>query len=202
VELHTAQIAHQDLKPSNVLAVETNNLNARPLGKVADLGRAIVAGLPHRFDGLDFPGDKGYAPPEYLYDVVPQSYDERRRGADLYQIGSLITFVLSGGTMSALLYSELPPTLRWDVWRGDFADIEPSLQDATARSIERVVAGLPDWARPAVRNLLSNLCDPNPGRRNGMNRQMLNVSNFSLARVVSALDRLQKQALLKYGSAA
>jgi serine/threonine protein kinase len=201
-ELHAAKIAHQDLKPSNILAVESPAGRPYPQGKIADLGRAIVASLPHRFDGLAFPGDRGYAPPEYLYDFVPSGYDQRRRGADLYQIGSLMCFVLSGVTMSALIYSELPPSLRWDAWRGDFVDIEPSLQDATSRAIDRVVVGLPDWARQSVREMLTNLCDPDPGRRSAMTRHLLNVSNYSLARIVSALDRLQKQAIVKYRRAA
>lgn len=194
VELHQAKIMHQDLKPSNVLAV--TGIAARPQGKVADLGRAIVTGRPHRFDGMSFPGDRGYAPPEYLYEFIPQEYDRRRRGTDLYQLGSLTTFVLSGATMSAILYSELEPGLRWDAWRGDYADIEPALQEATHRAIEQVVLPLPEWSRKPISEILRNLCDPDPSRRNGMTRNLLHVSDFSLSRVVSTFDRLEKRAAL------
>jgi serine/threonine protein kinase len=191
-ELHRAQIAHQDLKPSNVLAVERGD--ERPTGKVADLGRAIVADYPHRFDGMNFPGDKSYAPPEYLYGFVPSNTDQRRRGTDLYQLGSLMCFVLTGATMSALLYVELEPSLRWDAWRGDFADIEPALQEATTRVVGQVTTSMPPWAKSTMREIMTNLCDPNPRTRNGMTRKLMNVSDFSLSRVVSALDMLQKRA--------
>jgi eukaryotic-like serine/threonine-protein kinase len=201
-ELHQAKIAHQDIKPSNILAVENAAGRMPPTGKIADLGRAIVAGNPHRFDGLLFPGDRGYAPPEYLYDFVPAAYDPRRRGTDLYQIGSLVAFVLSGVTMSALLYAELDPSFRWDVWSGDYADVEPVLREATDRAIEQVVAPLPTWAQPKVTELLVHLCDPDPARRNGMNGSQIHVSNYSLGRVISLLDRLQKQAALNTRRAA
>lgn len=200
-ELHQARIAHQDLKPSNVLAVRAS-VDTSPVGKIADLGRAIVSGRPHRFDGLDFPGDFGYAPPEYYYHYQPDGFDARRRGTDLYQLGSLIAFVLSGVTMSALLYSEVVPALRWDVWGGEYADVEPALRDATESAVDHVVAALPDWAAGQVEDLLLCLCDPDPSKRNAMTRGAVNDSRFSLGRVIAALDRLEKLAALKARDAA
>lgn len=197
-ELHRARISHQDLKPSNILAVA--GTGPQHVGKVGDLGRAIVQAHPHRFDAFVFPGDRTYAPPEYMYGHVPPSEDDRRRGTDLYQLGSLISFVLSGVAMPALVTSELDPRLRWNQWSGDYADIEPSLREATERAVELVVEALPDWSHASVRALLLNLCDPDPTRRNALTGGGVNVSRFGLARVLSSLDRLRRIASMKVGA--
>jgi len=57
-ELHLAGIAHQDLKPSNVLVFPVEGT------KVSDLGRASQMGASSPNDGFAIPGDRGYAPPE------------------------------------------------------------------------------------------------------------------------------------------
>jgi len=194
-ELHGARIAHQDIKPSNLLAIGASPSDVR-MGKIADLGRAIVETRPHRFDALEFPGDRTYAPPEYMYRSVPTNDDDRRKGADLYQLGSLTAFVVSGAAMPALVKSQIPVHLRWGVWRGDYVDIEPVLRDATERAVEIVVNSLPNWCAAEIRPMLLNLCDPDPKRRNAGATGVF-VSRFSLAKVVSLFDRMQKLATYK-----
>ncbi|WP_439593074.1 protein kinase domain-containing protein [Microbacterium sp.] len=189
-ELHGARIAHQDLKPSNILGIDFGSRLSH--AKVADLGRAIVSDRPYRFDNEMFPGDATYAPPEYFYGEVPGSNDQRRKGTDLYQLGGLIAFVLSGVHIQTLIYQNLDPDLRWDVWAGDYVDVEPSVRDATDAAIQTVREGLPAWTHETVVELLSSLCDSDPARRHAASRGT--TPQFSLSRVVSMLDRLSKQA--------
>jgi eukaryotic-like serine/threonine-protein kinase len=55
-QLHDAGIAHQDLKPSNVLVFSDSG------SKIADLGCASDSTAYSKIDGLPVPGDMGYAP--------------------------------------------------------------------------------------------------------------------------------------------
>ena len=64
-QLHGIKISHQDLKPSNVLLY-----NEGFVSKIGDLGRSLCADIdaPHD-NGINFPGDFTYAPPEYLISI-------------------------------------------------------------------------------------------------------------------------------------
>lgn len=101
-QLHTNDIAHQDLKPSNVLVFGPRET------KVGDLGCA-----DHRKRGsprADMPiaGDRSYAPPELLYNEVHLGdWQKRRLGCDLYLFGSLVTFLFTGVSINAVLYQHL-----------------------------------------------------------------------------------------------
>jgi eukaryotic-like serine/threonine-protein kinase len=84
-QLHGINIAHQDIKPSNVLFFPAEG------SKVGDLGRAACPGLmaPHEDDAV--PGDPDYAPPELLYGDYGD-WRVRHLGCDLYLLGSMIVF--------------------------------------------------------------------------------------------------------------
>src|SRR5205823_2049082 len=55
-QLHSAEVAHQDLKPSNILVFEGST------SKIADLGCASVKGVASPRDSAAFAGDRTYAP--------------------------------------------------------------------------------------------------------------------------------------------
>ena len=82
-QLHTHGIAHQDLKPSNVLFFEAFG------AKISDLGCADTANQPSLSPRghLGIAGDPSYAPPELFYNEVSLDWKVRRLGCDLYQIG-------------------------------------------------------------------------------------------------------------------
>lgn len=80
-QLHRVKIAHQDLKPSNVLVF--GNEGSR---KIGDLGRAWSEehNAPH--DACNYAGDRGYAPPELLYSDVSVDVGTRRFGCDAFHL--------------------------------------------------------------------------------------------------------------------
>jgi len=98
-QLHRAKIAHQDIKPSNILNFGNN------ISKVADLGRVIDAEGQSPFCGYYFAGDLNYAPIEILMNVTISEFEERFL-ADLYAVGSLIYHTLMGTQITAALKSE------------------------------------------------------------------------------------------------
>ncbi len=86
-QLHSQDIAHQDVKPSNVLVFN------RDVSKLADLGRSARRGAHAPHDSLTIAGDATYAPPELLYGYLLPDWSARRLGCDLYLLGSMISSV-------------------------------------------------------------------------------------------------------------
>ena len=63
-QIHGQGIAHQDLKPSNVLVFNGNN------SKIGDFGRSAYKGHIPPHENNNVAGDLTYAPPELLYGYV------------------------------------------------------------------------------------------------------------------------------------
>ena len=85
-ELHTNHVAHQDLKPSNVLVFKNKG------SKISDLGNACDKNVRSPKDSFCMPGDVTYAPPELIYKDGNASSFDARKTADVYLLGSLIFF--------------------------------------------------------------------------------------------------------------
>jgi len=113
-QLHKIEIAHQDLRPSNVLVYEGDIL------KVADLGRSECRNrvAPHSEDHI--PGAASYAPPEFLYREISSDWGCRRFGCDLYHLGSMVIFFFCGMQMTPMLKSKLHENHLWTTWRGTY----------------------------------------------------------------------------------
>jgi serine/threonine protein kinase len=123
-QLNGASIAHQDLKPSNVLHFPDEGQ------KLADLGRAWHKSLFSPHDTLACAGDRGYAPPELLYRYATPDESERRFGADFYLVGSMVLFLFTGMRASQTLISQLDPNHGPRAWRGTYEDLLPYLNHA------------------------------------------------------------------------
>lgn len=105
-QLHSIPVAHQDLKPSNVLIFDGSQ------SKIADLGRASAMDYDSPFDALLVAGDKTYAPPELLYQHTDADWTTRRIGCDLYHLGSMIYFFEMQIGITPALRGLLPPQCR------------------------------------------------------------------------------------------
>lgn len=138
-QLHTAQIAHQDLKPSNVVTFDRTSRGELDTTKIADLGHAHDRRIPRPDADRVIAGDPSYALPEQLYDQCPDDWDARRCAADLYQLDSLSVFLMTGVGATQLIGGHLRPEHHWDVWLGgSYADILPHLIEATDAVLEEV----------------------------------------------------------------
>lgn len=162
-QLHGAEIAHQDLKPSNVLVFYVRNMLA--VSKIADLGRASRSGFPSPFDEARWAGDQSYAPPEILYGYVDPDWARRRIAADLYMLGGLTSFIFLQTTSIASLLQALPLAFWPGNWASSYEDVLPYVVDAFSKNAAEFESQLPQKLRVDLVPVYQMLCNPEPMKR-------------------------------------
>ena len=156
-QLHSMNVAHQDLKPSNVLLFDKHESS-----KVADLGRAAAKGIESPHYNYDIPGDRSYAPPELLYGTIPDSWDQKKLGCDAYLLGSMICSFFTGVALTPLLMMRLEPRMHWMQWQGTYADVLPYLHAVFADALDYIVEEFPPDFKSELREVLEQLGNPDP----------------------------------------
>lgn len=183
-QLHQANIAHQDLKPSNVLLFEDQS-------KIGDLGRAFQPGTTPPHAGAIVPGDSTYAPPELLYGQADPDATLRCRAAEAYHLGSMVAFMFTKVSVTAAIASHIDPNLWYRSWGGTYTQALPHVRDAFDHAVGDLEAELPEILRGDVAALVRELCDPDPRQRG--NPKRTGVQRYSMERYVSILDRLSRR---------
>jgi eukaryotic-like serine/threonine-protein kinase len=185
-QLHKAGIAHQDVKPSNILVFGNR------VSKVADLGRAALKGTRSPADEEKCAGSKGYAPPELLYNYIDPEWNRRRLGTDLYLLGSMAMFFFTALSASASLLAQLAPEYHPTVWTGTYQDVLPYVRNAFGSSIRTFGEHLTDDVRNSMVTAVTQLCEPDPALRgHPLNRA---TNQFSLERYIALFDLLARRA--------
>jgi eukaryotic-like serine/threonine-protein kinase len=180
-QIHRLMIAHQDIKPSNVLIYENN------LSKIADFGRASRKGKLGPVDSCTIAGDKTYAPPELLYGFTAENFNVRRFGCDLYMLGNMIAFMFTGTNMTVSLIEQLSHQHRPDAWAGTYEEVLPYLVHAFTAVIFNIQDQFDEIIRDRMIQLVKELCSPNIQHR-GSPKQIGRIEQYSLERYVSRLD--------------
>lgn len=189
LQLHSARVAHQDVKPSNVLVFD------RKTSKVSDLGSASIKETNSPRDDAAFAGDSTYAPPELLYGQRDNEWNRRRQACDVYHLGSMVVFFFCGVGMTALILKNLPPDRLYYVWGGTYAQILPEVRDAFGLALNEFEANVPGGTlRRSLRDCVSQLCDPDPSLR-GHPQNRIGIANpYSLERYVGLFNMLAQKA--------
>jgi len=191
-QLHSAHVAHQDLKPSNVLFFNING------SKISDLGRSTDDEIPSTNDRLQIPCDMSYAPPELFYHVRCHSDFRFRKAIDLYLLGSLVFF--------HFLHVSALHMLRHNINRlnltmsGTFESDLPYLQQAFSDSLQtlrQAVTPLLGSSTDLLISVVRELCNPDPIKR-GNARRPSSSGQYGVERYESQFDLLAKRAELNF----
>jgi serine/threonine protein kinase len=196
-QLHRQDIAHQDLKPSNVLLFDQGDV----LAKIGDLGRSSRRGLAAEHDGYEVPGAVAYAPPEQIFGIRPERWQDRREGSDLYHLGALATFLFTGVVLSVSLSQALPADMRPHLWGGqsgcDYDTALPILKRALAEFVVDSQGAFPVFAAEELSQIILTACDPDWRVRGDARARQSVANNVGIDTYVSRFDRLAKNAAVK-----
>lgn len=164
-QLHGHGVAHLDVKRSNVISVPAVG-NAGGM-KLADLGRAVRKGVDGPFDGVSWPGDGNYSPPEKWYGYRSDQWNDERESADAYLLGNLFVYLMTGMPMNTLLFSEIPEAFKPRTYRGQFdGQLVDVLRNAQSRALAlHVFPALPDVHRDEIEAMITDLTEPDPESR-------------------------------------
>jgi serine/threonine protein kinase len=188
-QLHGIEVSHQDIKPANILLFKSES-------KIGDLGRSMCPALNGPYDDYIYSGDKNFSPPEVWYLYKQEEWHERNYAIDCYLLGSMISFYISGISMSSHLKKNLnistPIALS-----SSFKNDEPYLLNAFHTALIEIRNSIPiESLKTDIILLIEFLCHPNPEKRGHPQSIKIKGSNYSLERFVSELSILQRKAEL------
>ena len=193
-QLHSQDIAHQDLKPSNVLIFDRDGKGA----KIGDLGRASRRGMESGHDNLEIAGALVYAPPEQIFGLIPELWVDRREGCDLYHLGTLAGFLFSGTTPTDYYLQTLDHNVRPRSWSGagkcDYQAALPLLISTFTAFIAQIREDFPNWAADELSQMIMYACNPDYKKRGDPDARSRTGSPLGVETFVSRFDRLAKRA--------
>jgi serine/threonine protein kinase len=202
-QLHQQQITHQDVKPANLLGWRSHTTQWS--AKLADLGRAFCASMEGPHAGMVCPGDTVWASPEVLYALdgdVTRSLRQRQL-SDIFSLGSLLCYVLTGVPYGGLIALELDENHRWTRLQGGYEEAKPFLAEAHAKALGRLREAVHSEAADLVIPLIEEMCHPIVELR-GVRRMghALPSTAAMLERYVSRLDLIAKKIAITRSVAA
>jgi serine/threonine protein kinase len=192
LQLHGSSIAHQDLKPSNVLHFGNERL------KIADLGRSSLRGSPAPHDNAPMPGARNYAPFEQRYEFVPTDWVERRLTADVFHLGCLTVFAFTNICFPEYVMAKVAEPYRPANWGNPYMEALPHIQEACIKAVDELSTDFPAEFRDDLVEVVLDLCHPDPklrGRSGPKNKTSIGL--LWLQRYVSRFDVLRKRAGLR-----
>ena len=190
-QLHTLRVAHQDLKPSNVLIFDDVDF------RVSDLGRSTSQDSASSADEDDIAGDATYAPPELLYGDISNDWRVRRLACDVYHIGSLAVYLFARVGITTMWHEYLDRSFWHECWGDSYREVLPYVRDAHDMAFREFDIRLPEELRIPMGQAVRQLCEPDPHLR-GHPRS--NPGNrYSLERYISLFNLLASRAEWQMG---
>ncbi len=183
-QLHANRIAHQDIKPSNVLVFSDSG------AKLADLGCASQQNNPAPRDDLRVPGDPLYSPIEFIYGFLSPDFEIRRLAADMFQLASITHFLFAKVHLNTAIIQQLAEPHLPGNWRSSFVEILPHLQFAFTGVLRDLSDALPKNIQIGLVECVRHLGNPDPRDRGHPHELRAGGSQYSMKRFVSSFNQL------------
>jgi eukaryotic-like serine/threonine-protein kinase len=195
-QLHKHLIAHQDVKPSNILGYRKSP--SETSFKVGDLGQASQSGATALHDKDIIAGDRRFAPLELWYRWEDPDFHRRRTACDLYMFGAMIIYLLLGRNVTKEVTDRLPPEQQPEKWGEPYPKVLPFVRvafDDFMASIDRAWP-FPEDAEIGARLSVAvrQLCAPDPALRGDPTTRLRQEPIYDLQRYISLLALLLKRA--------
>jgi eukaryotic-like serine/threonine-protein kinase len=189
LQLHQLNIAHQDIKPSNILVFRNDEL------KIADLGRSTKRGENAPHDSLKIAGALSYAPFELSYSHLLPDWVIRRISTDVFHVGCLIVFIFTNTVLPLHVFQNLPDSYRPEQWGDPYLEVVPHLKNALEKSLQQLSKDFPEKFRSELISMVRDMCDPDPETRGiGGSRKTAKCTTLWLQQFVSKFDVMGKKA--------
>jgi serine/threonine protein kinase len=207
-QLHRGRVCHNDIKPANFLVFKNIEFPEHNQ-KLADLGCATSPLIASIRDEAVCAGDPRYAAPEVLYasasDVHLREF-EARRALDIYHLGSMAFFLVTGRMLTPEIVRRLAPEQRppneGDDWVGTFEDILPYWREAFGRVLIEFAAELPKGNAGALTSVgaallecVVQLGEPDPRLRGHPHNRLGHADRLAVQQYISLFDSLRRRAL-------
>lgn len=187
-EMHSIQIAHQDVKPSNVLLFENQKKS-----KLGDVGRSSSLDTPAAHDKLMCAGDLTYSPFEQLYGYIDSDWKTRRYSCDMFMFGNLIMTYFNNVSITTAVLNKLPPLCLPQSWPDSYEAILPQIDNKFSECLEEFNHNIDKDLRDNLINMIKQLCNPNLMLRGDMKNKKIGAQQYSLTRFISKLDLLARK---------
>jgi serine/threonine protein kinase len=194
IQLHRQQIAHQDLKPANVLKFENGKV------KIGDLGRSSLRGKNAPHDSCNIPGSYNYAPFELRYGYLKSDWLERRQSVDIFHLGCLVVFSFTNIPFPEFVISRLASSYKPEVWGDSYENVVAEIRKVMIESIQDLSKDFPIEFRNELIEIVKDLCDPDPVIRGNSNSFKPLTGALWLEKYVSKFDILRKKSEIRKGS--
>lgn len=188
-QLHRVGIAHQDVKPSNVLAFDNAQF------KISDMGRVVDESGKSPFRSIPFPGDPSYKPIEMFFGIYSLEFIDRR-SCDMYMVGSLVYHLVEDTPINAGVITEAR-LLDSNIQHKPYADALPFLLTGFNTILRRYKKHCIELFGDKIAELLVNvvyeMCYPDSGKR-GAPKFIDKHNRYSMRRYASKLGNIVRHA--------
>lgn len=190
-QLHSIEISHQDLKPSNVFIYKEAQVS-----KIGDLGRSLSETIYGPHSDRNFAGDIRYAPPEVLHRYVLPEWRDKVFSIDCYLLGSMAAFYITGHSMTALLAKNVEDGI--NILAFSFKQALPYWVNAFDNVLVKLKDELENYEdSEELIATIKMLCYPDPSYRGHLKNINGNGNSYNMERFITIFDKMAKKAEIK-----